>query len=313
MTASPKTQPHCRLACLFAREARRAVIFRRGPAKATRLIAWDLETDTFEPGQWFRGSVYPERSDISADGEWLLVFMGNFRGALGTWTVLSRPPYFTAVALWPKGDTWGGGGHFLGRDEIVLRHGPDAARPLIGALPKRFRLHGTTPETEERIARFRAADPRGWHREAGEALAWRRQQGDVSLTASWRQGLRSWDGPVYDVAGPRTRFTLRGIGWADLDRNGDLLFSVAGCLHRLAARHLAEVEGWPDVVAGSRLLADFGAMRFQAIPAPYGAPARGAADPDDSTMAQGFQPALDRVSKEDRRARRVARLGGRRR
>jgi len=30
-----------------------------------------------------------------------------------SWTAISKPPYFTALALWPHGSTWGGGGLFL--------------------------------------------------------------------------------------------------------------------------------------------------------------------------------------------------------
>jgi hypothetical protein len=43
----------------------------------------------------------------------------------GAYTVLSRPPYFTALALFPEGSTWGGGGRFLDNEHYVASGGSD--------------------------------------------------------------------------------------------------------------------------------------------------------------------------------------------
>lgn len=59
-----------RLDVLFAAEAPVAVISRRGPRRHYRLIHWDLETDTFTPGQWMIGDV--QITDLSPDGRYLL-------------------------------------------------------------------------------------------------------------------------------------------------------------------------------------------------------------------------------------------------
>jgi hypothetical protein len=111
-----------RLYALIARKARKAVLFRRGPSRWTRLIAWDLATDQLTPGQWIRGRVYERRSDLSPNGELLSAFVAKHVGPYGSWTTISRPPFFTALALWPKDDAWGGGGLFASDESFGLNH-----------------------------------------------------------------------------------------------------------------------------------------------------------------------------------------------
>ncbi len=38
----------------------------------------------------------------------------------GSWTAISRAPYLKAIALFPKGDCWNGGGLFLGKTTYWL-------------------------------------------------------------------------------------------------------------------------------------------------------------------------------------------------
>ncbi len=121
-----------RLQILFSREASVAVIFRRGPTAWTQMIRWNTADDTFEPGQWFRGRIYDRRSDLSPDGSLLLYFARKINGRTladkkytDAWTAVSKPPYFTALALWPKGDCWHGGGLFFDGRTIELNHASD--------------------------------------------------------------------------------------------------------------------------------------------------------------------------------------------
>ena len=44
------------------------------------------------------------------------------------WTAISRPPFLTALALWPKGDCWHGGGSFKNSTIVLLNHKPNVAR-----------------------------------------------------------------------------------------------------------------------------------------------------------------------------------------
>jgi hypothetical protein len=115
-----------RLFVVMAREAPVAVILRRGPAKLWRVVRWETGQDQFQRGQWFRGSFYPERCDLSPDGRLFLYFAGKSRvrefdsAYGGTWTAVSYAPYLTALALWPMGDCWGGGGAFLDNQTVVV-------------------------------------------------------------------------------------------------------------------------------------------------------------------------------------------------
>lgn len=110
------TDPLVRLHLFFATENDRAVILRQGPSRQFRMILWHRETDTFEDGQWIRNKIYIERCALSPDGAHFLYFVLDGRWsseAMGSYTVLSRPPYWTALALFPQGDTLGGGGVFI--------------------------------------------------------------------------------------------------------------------------------------------------------------------------------------------------------
>ncbi len=136
------TEPTISLSVFTARNSSRAVILRKGPSKLYRMILWDRDSDRFEDGQWLKARVYEERCDLSPDGAHFLYFAldGRWqREAEGSWTAISKPPYFTALALFPQGDTWGGGGYFLEDRKYVVNTGPDTADIIGKAGPlKRF-------------------------------------------------------------------------------------------------------------------------------------------------------------------------------
>jgi hypothetical protein len=145
-----------RLFVVLAREAPIGVILRRGPAAWYHVILWHTDTDEFDHGAWFKGRIYEERCDLSPDGQVFLYFAlqgSRWRTTYkGTWTAVSRPPWLQALVLWPHGDTWGGGGRFVGERKVALWTGlpltthPDhplvgleavsASRAEAGALPK---------------------------------------------------------------------------------------------------------------------------------------------------------------------------------
>ncbi len=64
------------------------------------------------------------------DGQW-----GS--DAEGAYTVISRPPYWTALALFPEGSTWGGGGVFLDDRHYLAAGDAD----IIGRDDGLVRLH----------------------------------------------------------------------------------------------------------------------------------------------------------------------------
>jgi hypothetical protein len=135
--AKPRNPP--RLFVIFAKEAHEAVIFRRGPSSWFHVIRWDTKSDRFYPGAWIKGRIYPERCDLSPNGELLLYFVHQGRKLTtsysDSWTAISRSPWLEAIGLWPQGTTYGGGGRFTDNRSAILRHCPTAAHaehPAIG-------------------------------------------------------------------------------------------------------------------------------------------------------------------------------------
>ncbi len=117
--------PPPRLFVVLARQAHVAVVIRRGPAAWAQLSLWNTATDAFTHGAWFRGRIYEEKCDVSPDGQ--LFVYAAFKGARlrssysDSWTAVSRPPWLHALALWPMGTTYGGGGRFVENRRLVLR------------------------------------------------------------------------------------------------------------------------------------------------------------------------------------------------
>ncbi len=122
-----------RIKMLHARKANFSVIFRKGPAKWTQLLKWNTETDEIIEGQWFKGSFYPEKSDLSPYGNYLIYFAAKFKDENDkyAWTAISKPPYLTAVALWKQKDTFDGGGLFESTRKIYLNVSKEDAKPEI--------------------------------------------------------------------------------------------------------------------------------------------------------------------------------------
>jgi hypothetical protein len=101
-------------------------------------------------GQWMRGRIYERRCDLSPDGKHMIYFAMNGRwdsAARGSWTAISRVPYLKALALYPKGDCWFGGGLFLGNHTFWLNGGfSDLLDPTVpGGNLRVDRLHKPKP------------------------------------------------------------------------------------------------------------------------------------------------------------------------
>jgi hypothetical protein len=146
----------CRLQFLLARRAPIGVIFRRGPSQWVQIVKWDTKTDSFEPGQWFHGHIYAGRSDVSPDGSLLIYFASKFNKKTVSdkeytcaWTAIGKPPFLTALALWPKGDCWHGGGLFTTSRDGFLNHRLDASEPHPRHLPTGVRVRSSSSAAGE--------------------------------------------------------------------------------------------------------------------------------------------------------------------
>lgn len=146
----------CRLFVIVASRAPAAVVFRRGPSAWYQVIAWDLSSDTFTDGAWFKGRIYEEKCDVSPDGRLLLYAChggANRDGYTHAWTAVSRLPWLAALGLWPLGTTYGGGGRFVGDRQVTLRGLSSKPHPKHPALGLQWAggdapVHASTGEVE---------------------------------------------------------------------------------------------------------------------------------------------------------------------
>lgn len=115
-----------RIHVLLARDAQLGLVIRRGPSKSVATLLWNRQNDTFQLGQWLKGRIYERRCDLSPDGKYFLYFAMNGKMRTetgGSWTAISLAPYLKALALFPKGDCWHGGGLWTERKKYWLNDG----------------------------------------------------------------------------------------------------------------------------------------------------------------------------------------------
>lgn len=279
--------PPPRLHVILARGANKAVVIRRGPAEWTRLSLWHTDTDQVEHGQWLHARLYPVLCDLSPNGELFIYFA--FHDGRPNWhakgseysniyTAISRPPYFTAVALWNAFDTWGGGGIFLDNRRVFVSAAPETHpnHPLPHTLKRVEYTEAVT--NDDRFRGFSAY--RGWKpinpnlTEAELGQLWQQGKpyefyhdqpdGSFRLEGRWMIGDQSRqrqyrmfsvkplpDGDSVMINGHTT--------WADWDHRGRLVCAVDGMLYALDPAE-------PN--ANRTLIADFNGQTFEPIQAP---------------------------------------------
>ena len=287
-------KPQVRLYSILARNAHRAVVFRRGPSKRVQLLLWHTDSDKFDDGQWFKGRIYERRCDISPNGTHLVYFAANYKLPYFSWTAVSKPPFLTALALWPKGDCWGGGGLFESERKISLNHGAHEMNLAEGfSVPSKVRVEQVgkhagrgedSPIMDLRLMRD------GWtvfdegeaieHKsgaavwvEFKPAIVWTkphaRSRGRYELH-SHILGIREREGPWYIVEhfvkDNKTEATIaiERTDWADWCHSGDLLFAKDGRLFRLGFTS----KGGLNELADAKLVIDLNGRTFTALEAP---------------------------------------------
>ncbi len=110
---------------VFASDAPVCVILRRGPSRWVHLLKWNTLDDTLEHGAWFRGRIHDDGCDLSPDGKLFVYFATQYDrtpadGYGVAWTAVSKPPWLTALAMWPRDDSWGGRAYFADNTTVVI-------------------------------------------------------------------------------------------------------------------------------------------------------------------------------------------------
>ncbi len=251
-----------RLFAILAREAHVAVILRRGPSNWVQVILWHVDTDVFEFGQWFRGRIFERRCDLSPDGTRFVYFARKMSGRTindaeytYSWTAISKPPYLTALALWPKGDSWNGGGLFINNNILWLNHGKETSKPHKGHKPKRLKVRASIDYRGEDDSIYDKRLERDnwlkitdgvWPREfwpkcmAIEPEVWRKYNKDRSAyievkTVGYDSKRVGAGSAVYlfsaysEESGHEV--ALADATWADWDYRGRLVFTTLGKLY----------------------------------------------------------------------------------
>lgn len=304
------TPPRVLLETLFAAEAPRAVVLRRGPKSHYQLIAWDLERDRFTPGQWMRGTVF--LCDLSPDGTKLLYWASQYhrptprpdsggfdplapppqppkrrrrrklprylqgpgaprgkrpafapRPVGQAWTAISRPPYFSALAIWPSDDSWTGGGVFLSDDAIALNEDAEGLVPQVKVpLERDFRVQSLREAGLTLAGSLPAPGSLRWRLFRKEIAARRPVVRSAFNPFSAEQEGRGEARAALEAAGAAR------IEWLDLRKAPDLTFACDGRIWRL--------RNWREVPAGkvferADCLADFRDSTFEKLPPPASA------------------------------------------
>jgi hypothetical protein len=274
-----------RTSVLFASNAPKAVILRRGPRSHYRLVAWNTDDDTFKPGQWMKGNV--RLCDLSPTGKMLLYFAEQFhpratskvtlgpydpftqtftkyprplvrpgrkvprymrrpsegqygsapRKVTGSWTAISAPPYFSALAIWPSIGRWTGGGVFKSERDVVINESGTGITPIENvAIPSNVRISSGGRTRSQTTSAYQPT-PAETERHAGIAAAL--QQAD-----------------------------LLWVDWISLRHGRDLLFAGDGRIFRLRDyENIAEDR----YLASARALVDLRDMTFEQLRPPPGA------------------------------------------
>lgn len=242
-----------RIYCLLATEAPVVAVFRRGPSQWSHIGRWDLAQNRYEPGAWLRGRIFPRRSDISPDGQWLCYFAHNpnAQWAHGdTYIALSKLPWLTALHAFGTCGTWTRGYHFT--SDGSCDDPRDAATPMPYGL-KSIPIIQFANERRRGWAEASDSPPRSaggpWDERRNARLQKQQPNGDRLLRvesvgrAGGEFGVeQAVDGLslVYALESGGEIEILDDVQWADWDDKGRLL--VATRSGKLQVRELRRLS-----------------------------------------------------------------------
>ncbi len=244
---------------LLARAINKAIVFRRGPTKWTQMIVWNLDSDKLEYGQWSKVKFQKWRCDLSPSGKYLVYLDDQFEDGDSA-TIISKPPFWTAITKWKHyNPLFGiGGGVFNSENELVLNwHYMLETETLFPASPqlkvsskgKSFNVEDTRMERD------------GWTQLDSKAfvdnelnqfeelpLFWK----DIYMENRFQSSPDLWSKSItkssflyrlsylhpkkfkrlttFFIVKRQTVKELKGIEWADVDYNGRIIATKNGTL-----------------------------------------------------------------------------------
>lgn len=234
--------PGPRLFGIVAARAPVVAVLRRGPSDWCHVGRWDLVALRYEPGAWLRGTIYPQKCDVSPDGRWLaysaLDYPGDRWAGGAIFEAVSRLPWLHALCAWNVGSTYTRGLHFTDEPGTCPFGPPDVgdASPLL----RRYGLAATRAiqfAVERRNGWVEAPDsePRSandsWDERREARMEKERPGGGVRLRvegsyAAFRDSPDQRDPALYWLARGDAYEELAGVQWADWDSAGRLLIAT---------------------------------------------------------------------------------------
>lgn len=140
--------PPARIFFLKARASNKAIVFRRGPTDWIQMLVWHLDNDTLEFGQWINKKVPMRNCDISPSGKYLIYFVDNFEHG-NSRTLISKPPFWTALTAWEHGDAhFGAAGGLFADDNTVLLNLPSTQAHKQYPIPPHLNIHSFQTQKE---------------------------------------------------------------------------------------------------------------------------------------------------------------------
>lgn len=156
------------------------------------------------------------------------------RAVMGSWTAISTPPYFSALAIWPSIGRWTGGGAFASEREIIIGEAVCGMTPIQNVpIPRTVRI---TSGGRTRGSRMSAYQPTAAESER-----------HVSIAQTLQLSGLLW------------------VGWISLRREPDLLFAGDGRIFRLADYARVPEERY---LSAATTLVDLRDMTFEQVRPP---------------------------------------------
>ena len=233
------------------------------------MLTWDLQTDKITPGQWLKHRAYTEFADLSSDGRYLIYNAAthNLTHAVGSsYVAISKPPFFTAVALYPTPGFEEGAGAFLDNRRFwvaasgLVPGGEDLLRAnglkRVARRPERTFMTGWAEVDFTEDRRFGPLAARVWSFEKPVGQGWTLCRRYTRALTSRHAGPRgNWSWLAHELHGPDGSTDLN-TEWADAWQ-GELLFARDGCLFRMTPG------------AEPRRIADLTPNTFRPVRVPY--------------------------------------------